>query len=53
MRLLTKPLYCSLVGLLNKLDACDSQRVTQSVVDCALCLLVELEQLDQVQGVLK
>jgi len=43
---LNKPLYCCLKGLLNALDRSSDARITQSVIDCAMFLLIELERID-------
>ena len=43
---LNKPLYCCLKGLLNALDRSSDARIAQSVIDCAMFLMVELERID-------
>jgi len=44
--LLVKPLACHLKGLLGKIDRSPDARITQSVIDCAVFLLIELSRLD-------
>lgn len=45
-KLLNKPLYCCLRGLLNQIDRSTDIRITQIVIDSATVLLVELQRLD-------
>lgn len=49
--LLCKPLRDHLTGLLNKLDAGSDQKIVQSIIDCSLFLLIELERLDDMGGI--
>ncbi|SNB45937.1 hypothetical protein SAMN06269301_1371 [Geobacter sp. DSM 9736] len=49
-RLLTKPLKCSLIGLLNKVDRLHDEgnatRITIAMIDCIQLLLAEASYLD-------
>lgn len=48
--LLVKPLRDHLTGLLNKVNVFSDERMTQSIVDSALFLLIELQRIDQSGG---
>jgi hypothetical protein len=48
-KLLVKPLRCHLIGLLNKLDPFDGDKISQSVIDCSNFLLIELDRIDGVR----
>jgi len=45
-KLLVRPLKCHLIGLLNKLDPFDGDKINQSIIDCCHHLLNELERID-------